>query len=469
LRDSIGNEFTTEADGTVYFGSTASSILNNPTSFANAHILFNNPEHHQRTGMESGGGSAAWFAGLNGQLHEIINGRLVVNWAEVEGVLGLPANVILDIQYSALASAFAAMESLSYQERFLNMLAEPIVLDLNKISNFHYSDLQNVGFHSVCTIKVNKLKQHLGLALTAGLEVQRGLGIDDPLNEEINAIRRKMMERIALLSVIYDAAAEQPNNLRHDIHPMFMSVGGNGPFSLTAGVLSYGNDNTLGVTTLSFNSGNIHVFAENIVIDPVVARNVNISPVLNGAGAGQLMLALELAQILNKHEFSTSSFVMSQLSSSALSSIKGLIKSKAPVAASVFEAALLMYKFNSEWNKSLSIQNDFIRQHDVAMFGDFLRDFSMQTIIIQEEGQDWRSMTWPTVDSEIGLSGLNSLNINDNDISLPWITQTAEQIRVANASNPFGPTTSTAPGAIQISFNLDPPPGVALHLQGRFF
>jgi len=55
LRDSFGNNFTTAADGVVYFGSSSSSILNNPNSFAGAHAMFG-----------SGNGAVqSWFAGLN--------------------------------------------------------------------------------------------------------------------------------------------------------------------------------------------------------------------------------------------------------------------------------------------------------------------------------------------------------------------------------------------------------------------
>ncbi|MCL2364827.1 MAG: hypothetical protein FWC71_09220, partial [Defluviitaleaceae bacterium] len=450
LRDSFGNKFTTEADGMVYFGSSSQSVVTKLMSHAET------ADEHLNILAKA----------LNIGWKELISNSSAIvleeTWKSIEEWFSRGAANLTDDQFNVLARIFTDMDYLGDIERFLNTLARPIELNVNLVTNFNQSELQSLGlgFHSVCTTMVDKLKQHLGLALTAGLEVQIGLGIDDPLNSDIDALREAMIKRIALLSVIYAAAAEQPNDFRHTVHPMFVSVGENGPFSLTEGVLTYGNNNERAVTTLSFNFGNINIFPENITIEPIIPREINLFPVLNGAGAGSLILALALEQLLNQHEFNASSFAMSQLTSSALDGIKSLINTTAPVIGTMFEAALTMYKLSSELNKSESIQNDFRGQNEVAMFAKFVRDFSMQTIVIHEEGRDWHSMTWPTRDSELGLRGLNGLNIPDNDPSLPWINEVIEQMRVAEASNPIGSVTTTAPGAIEISFNLDFPPGV---------
>jgi len=84
IRDSFGNKFTTEADGTVYFGSSSGSILTNPTNFAE------------------------------------------VPWWWLEEIFRLPADMITDRQFSLLAFYFTLADTVSSQERFLNLMAQPV-------------------------------------------------------------------------------------------------------------------------------------------------------------------------------------------------------------------------------------------------------------------------------------------------------------------------------------------------------
>ena len=174
LRDSIGNEFTTEADGQVYFGSSTGSILMNPTNFEE-------------------------------------------EFSRVASIFRRPYDQITDAQYSIAAWLFLNLHDYNNtaagKQRFIRLLAEqvpsthPHLVSFTPTGNTSllspYMDVPNVFMAwTFCPNKMENLKAQLSIMTAETLREM--LLLDEPTKPiaELHERYMRLLQSHTLLSLV---------------------------------------------------------------------------------------------------------------------------------------------------------------------------------------------------------------------------------------------------------------------------
>jgi len=418
LRDSVGNKFTSEADGMVYFGSSSQSVVEDLLDRAET------PEDWLSMLVKS----------LDMGWKEFISNSPVINldWDRVAELLSKEISdawnsALYEAHFAGLARIFVELEHLSDIERFLNLMAQPVILDPDVRLDLRPQGILENGIYSICPNKLAGLRHQLDVAIAVAVTLQKGLTTDDHLNQALEAQRQIMMQRTALLYVLQHEVSQFPIQTRDmNIHHMFLGRDdGRGPFRLTDAVINDKYGHPIPVTRINFQEGLIGKMGRTvptgvIALEATGTRIINLSRLLYDTEASVLMQRMDIQQLLSKYEFDFSSFVSSQLSSTAIDLLKNTLK-KSPVFASLLQVGLMANKLQNEMNKAANIQNTLYNQYLISMFGNFHEHFALQGIIIHETGKEWRMLSWPTAYSYFSLSELNRLRVLNNDPSLPWI------------------------------------------------
>jgi len=374
IRDSFGNKFTTEACGIVYFGSSAGSILNNPTNFP-------------------------------------------YQWDAFGRILQRPAEQITDAQFLSLAWFFTQQTTIQGQERFLNLFLEPVTSPT-------LPRPFDVNAFSICPQKVGGVLGVFGDGIRAIFNEQMGLSTG---SERYGALQREgdhLKDLSALLSVIYGLACSGTvggtgiNQLTNVHQNVVLAIGNDTPITIT--------QNTQG-TTVTFNRGEVHGHSHNsegtnpfwVNIRPADATMLwngslnstskTISNVYGGAGLNvELSYALG-SHFRDQHQFNMGTFIAGQAASFGL----GLATAGLGTVAST--AVGFVTSMSSARSGARNIQNDFITITTGEAFGRFQNDFAFRGVVITSTERPPQVMSWPTAYTRASIDALNSVLIDNHD------------------------------------------------------
>ena len=237
LRDSFGNMFTTAADGVMYFGSSTQSILNKDEI-----------------------SEASW-----GMFDQML--RLAMRD---------PSPVpLFEQDYANLAWFYTLQESIAGQERFINMLAQPVTM--THPANMFYDPRSEFDMQAyrVCPDIIANIMQNIENRISETLTEQMSLNTRHPNRAVLDAQWRDLAQRLDVLTVIQQNINDPFAFTRMDTHhPVFIGdAAGNGPFSLQS--IQNG-------ASLTFHTGFYRTRSDSPIIDLIFdnpALGLHIVPV----------------------------------------------------------------------------------------------------------------------------------------------------------------------------------------------
>ena len=352
------------------------------------------------------------------------------DWNWIRSTLSRPASSISDADFARLAELFVFITNVSDQERFLNYLADRVIITTPFVDNVHH----DVAF-TVCPIKVAGIQRHIDAGIAIMLYGQFQLMLSGFSYYSINTIdmeRRRFMERTALLTVVGELAVltqdvyNWPNNTVQRM--LSTSEGRIGPFTL----VRIGAANSQGLSfqegiSLTVQHGSITFvtstnsrtgvqsvnarFLRDDSVGIVGSNTIHISNALTPTAANisipnQIGLSLQI-----RHQFSATSHIASRVSSKMRSAaIATAWKATLPItgASIILPGLEIVSGMPSAQARAISIQRDIGSVVDASALGAYFQAFELESVIISEAGRSMQVLAWPTNNTYGRLLSLNS-------------------------------------------------------------
>jgi len=408
LRDSFGNKFTTAADGTVYFGSTSSSVVTQVMGQA-----------------ETPGDRIAILAtALNLGWKELVVNSSALRpemWEDIEDLFSRergtnPNRHLTDTHLRHLAWLFGDLEYPPDLERFLNAIAVPVPTEFTITSQGGaFTNPNGIIPYTVCPEILRDLRRHLDARILTNFFEQMTLPTTDTRFNELDDIIALAMRNSVLLEMARQVAYDsQGRGNNHNPHPSMpnpywflqgvLSCQGNGPFSITTDAFVNGG------IVLTVGQGELHRdgqppndFGSMWLLPTEGLRGSNpiyIRPVLEPLGSATVVTNLAAQNFNVQNQFDVLASLLANGGDLALAIATLNASNTTALAMSLATFARDMYL---DANSANAVLSDFAQVMDAVALGHYLNNFQMRTIIVEESERGrnapiiWDVFPWPTV------------------------------------------------------------------------
>lgn len=331
------------------------------------------------------------------------------------------------------------------------MLLEPVSLP-SGVRNVY-----DVTAFSICPQKVIGIQYFFEGGIEVLLNAQKTFATNSPEYRALQSERNRLMEHSALLTVmnnLTDHGVEINDGTRllegtfglqqrvvlgvNNVPPIRVSAGiPNGTtVTVSHGTISgYYNDLSL-ITALQPVHSQSRRGLHGLTFTPreISASDINISSIYSGPGVNRANLRATSVYFDLKHQFD----IGSHISEGAMGLLVGIATSNLYAGASfAIDLASIFADIPLARAEMQNIQSDFTYFGHRVDVGNFHEHFSLTGVVITENGQPPKIVSWPTADTWDALMALNStLQAHDNlsDIiehpeSVRWTHYTWEQFR----------------------------------------
>ena len=377
IRDSFGNKFTTEADGVVYFGSSAGSVISNYSNF--------------------------------------------ISWPLMEELLARHYTDINDIQFSVIAWNFTlTSNNIRAQERFINLFLEPV--NLQGIGNPY-----GVSAFTVCPNKIGGVQYFIEGEIGVTLLRQTGHLTGSDGYNGLQGRGNDLKGLSALLTAVNILTDHDTTNRLLTPQRVILSNGDVRPITLqenehsttltlNRGIIQTTRSGAIDTTTtLQPLHSNTMTHPHGITFpntDNVIASNITITNVLERDGITLAYLNSIGNHFYMRYQFNGASHV-SNLTGGFVAG--ALTSGIASTARTTLEFADMLFGSSLAAAEARRLQNDFLKMTNAGQLATFHYNFALRGVVITEDGQSPMILSWPTPDTVESLAAFNTTLRNHRD------------------------------------------------------
>jgi len=367
-------------------------------------------------------------------------------WSSMESLLARNADDISPFQFAGLAQVFTGMTELADQERFLNILADPVPTANTYFIPSHPERFNGDTLYTVCPLKIGGLLGVLDLGIVAALAGQiyllteGGRGNGDPVFDAMEDFRHAKQNRYSLLREVFFAQHGLLDQFGQPVtNKVFVGNGGNGPFSLSTLYSNEIDGFQLGApaamgATLTAQSAFRHehegLGGTEISIQSPNTWHISVSNTLLSSATSSAVVNFATEQALSNNQFSSVSYLMS---SGQMKALGAAIAAAFPAVGGsklITTALSTGISMISASNKAGSLSNEILDLRDSARFGYYNTHLRLEsTIILGNHQQQPRMVHWPSPYSYLALQAFNATTANrterDTDQNAEWARRDA--------------------------------------------
>ena len=342
------------------------------------------------------------------------NGERQVCWDTLQEVMSRPYADISEAEFMVLAWIFTSIESIENQERFLNLLADPIVsvYGENGVTVTVYATripIQDVTMFQICPDKVWGIQRNIEVAISTILSEQMQIGRGNDGYSNLDDRRRNYIQRSALLGIIGDLT---PKPLEGSVgesarRPLLQARNGEiFPFNLRSAEyphlyrLSFISVATSDITY----QGRSGLTFRDIDLHQSQNPTLYITPVRQGGGVQSLFENLASLELTQKHEFNLVAYGVNAL---AMYGVNKTIEQIFGKGASVFVSLVAGAAVAAE--KAHVVQQDINTVVSHLQEGAFHTSFDLTAVTVTDGRGSWEVISWPSSGTSKRFEDLNTI------------------------------------------------------------
>jgi hypothetical protein len=364
-------------------------------------------------------------------------GERRVCWDTLQEVMARPYSDISEAEFAVLAMLFASFDSLADQERFLNYLIDQIETssltetfvngEIKGFDSFSLTD--GIPLFLFCQEKVGGIQRHIDGAIMLVWQTQIELG-EGPDYRSLGRLRRKMMERSALLDTVSSMMGDSWGDDEHRVQHVFVG-GKKGPIRLEHG--DYGVRVLTESVTMS-ERRNVDSRGQEWIrrdLSSSESRIMRVDEALRAYMASHEMINLSETKFVSTHAFDLNAHRAAVAGSAFLTVMTAGFNKRASYLLKVAETVdkFAVRGISKGVSEAEKIQADFSEFADNTRTGMAFIALNINVVFVEDVTSGGFEMhMWAAPDSIERLEALNSVAGTDfgpNDLSknLPAIIQ----------------------------------------------
>ena len=350
-----------------------------------------------------------------------------LEWVYVRNILQQPHHQIQQQQFAHAAQFFVNQTTLAGQERFLNLLLEPV--DLRGVSNPY-----RVTAFTVCSNKLGNVQWHIQDKIGDNLVNQLLLSGNDPALNDLVEQGDHLKRLSSFLTVTSQLTGPGPfDQFNHPFgvqQNVLLGIGGINPITLAEGLNSINmtfnrgqiysqvneaNRNEV-ISTLqpTFPSQRLHEHYAPNDSSQIRSSTINISYVAGGNLISADYVGELISRLYMSHQFNPDAH-LSKIAGETLKilatfNLKGATYRAIDIALNYFN---MFQGMSSAEARAIAIQSDFLAVGSASSLADFHADFALRSVVISEIGQPPQLLGWPTTNTIGSFAALSATFTNN--------------------------------------------------------